>query len=118
MQVSFIHSLIFPKRVLSSMLFAPFSNFPSYTSIRIPSLPSFTISGFSCLSHLTPTLSYTCPGTTVNIPVRTDYCVITKLKLDKSRKKILDRKSAGRSKALGEKGKITAQEVTANAQVD
>jgi len=58
-------------------------------------------------------------GTTVNIPIRTDYVTITKLKLDKNRKAILDRKAAGRAAALGEKGKITTQEVAnANAQVD
>jgi len=46
-------------------------------------------------------------GATVNIGVDPSKCVITKLKLDKDRKGILDRKDRAKAKK-GEKGKITA----------
>ncbi len=55
-------------------------------------------------------------GTTVNVPLNTKRLVITKLKIDNSRKRILDRKAKTRGKKE-DKGKITQQEVSM-AQVD
>ncbi|CAG5120795.1 unnamed protein product [Candidula unifasciata] len=48
-------------------------------------------------------------GATVNVGIHPLKVVIVKLKLDKDRKKILERKSMSRAKALAEKGKYTEE---------
>ncbi|BFZ01522.1 hypothetical protein BsWGS_04561 [Bradybaena similaris] len=48
-------------------------------------------------------------GTTVHVGIHPSKVVIVKLKLDKDRKKILERKAMSRSKALAEKGKYTEE---------
>lgn len=56
-------------------------------------------------------------GATVNVGVDPSKCIITKLKLDKDRRALLDRKSAAKTADKG-KGKFTEQEVQAMQQVD
>jgi large subunit ribosomal protein L26e len=51
-------------------------------------------------------------GATVNVGIDPSKVVITKLKLDKDRKSLLDRKGKGRAAEKG-KGKFTAEEVNA-----
>merc|ERR1712110_324667 len=53
-------------------------------------------------------------GATVNVGIDPSKCVITKLKMDKDRKALLERKSASRT---ADKGKVTEQEVQAMANV-
>ncbi|KAJ9528214.1 hypothetical protein QJQ45_014201, partial [Haematococcus lacustris] len=53
-----------------------------------------------------------CPGATVNVGVDPSKVIITKLKMDKDRKAILDRKSSKSDKG---KGKFTEKEVSAMA---
>ncbi|WOL02826.1 hypothetical protein Cni_G11545 [Canna indica] len=53
-------------------------------------------------------------GSTVNVGINPSKCVITKLKLDKDRKALLDRKARGRA-ADKAKGKFSADEVAAAA---
>ncbi|KAL6766354.1 RPL26 [Auxenochlorella protothecoides x Auxenochlorella symbiontica] len=53
-------------------------------------------------------------GATVNVGVDPSKVVITKLKLDNDRKALLERKKGGRA----DKGKFTAEEVTAMENVD
>lgn len=54
-------------------------------------------------------------GSTRPVGIHPSKCVIMKLKMDKDRKKILDRRAKGRLAALGkDKGKYT--EETANTQ--
>merc|ERR1719334_3021320 len=49
-------------------------------------------------------------GATVNVGIHPSKVVIVKLKLDKDRKRILDRKAKGRADALGkDKGKYTEE---------
>jgi len=55
-------------------------------------------------------------GATVQVGIHPSKCVITKLKLDKDRKAILDRKNA-QSKSAEGKGKISSKDV-AMADVD
>jgi hypothetical protein len=62
-----------------------------------------------------PPLSLTFPGATVQVGIDPSKCIITKLKIDKDRKKILERKS--KASAEKGKGKFTEQEV-AMANVD
>ena len=50
-------------------------------------------------------------GATVHIGIHPSKVVVTKLKLDKNRQAIIDRKAAGRKLALGEKGKFTEGDV-------
>ncbi|KAL6763889.1 translation protein SH3-like domain-containing protein [Haematococcus lacustris] len=54
-------------------------------------------------------------GATVNVGVDPSKVIITKLKMDKDRKAILDRKSSKSDKG---KGKFTEKEVSAMANVD
>jgi len=49
-------------------------------------------------------------GTTVNVGVHPSKVVVTKLKLDKDRKSLLERKGKGRAAEKG-KGKFTAEDV-------
>lgn len=51
-------------------------------------------------------------GATVNVGIDTSKVVITKLKLDKDRKALLERKGKGRSAEKG-KGKFTNEDVAA-----
>nr|AAX92766.1 ribosomal protein L24, putative [Oryza sativa Japonica Group]ABA91453.2 60S ribosomal protein L26-1, putative, expressed [Oryza sativa Japonica Group] len=51
-------------------------------------------------------------GSTVNVGIHPSKVVVTKLKLDKDRKAILDRKASGRA-ADKAKGKFTAEDVAA-----
>ncbi|RWR73746.1 60S ribosomal protein L26-2-like protein [Cinnamomum micranthum f. kanehirae] len=53
-------------------------------------------------------------GSTVNVGVHPSKVVVTKLKLDKDRKALLDRKAKGRA-ADKAKGKFTAEEVSSAA---
>lgn len=53
-------------------------------------------------------------GSTVNVGIDTSKVVVTKLKLDKDRKALLDRKAKGRA-ADKAKGKFSADEVAAAA---
>ncbi|CAA7035899.1 unnamed protein product [Microthlaspi erraticum] len=54
-------------------------------------------------------------GTTVNVGVNASKVVITKLKLDKDRKSLLERKAKGRDVADKEKGtKFTSEDVMQN----
>ncbi|KAL0713981.1 hypothetical protein Bca4012_020959 [Brassica carinata] len=54
-------------------------------------------------------------GTTVNVGVQPSKVVITKLRLDKDRKSLLERKAKGRASADKEKGtKFTAEDVMQN----
>ena len=55
-------------------------------------------------------------GATVNVGIDPSKCVITKLKLDKNRKELLDRKKG--SKSEKGKGKFTEAEVQAMQDVD
>ncbi|CAG5129318.1 unnamed protein product [Candidula unifasciata] len=48
-------------------------------------------------------------GATVHVGIHPSKVVIVKLKLDKDRKKILERKAMSRAKALAEKGKHTEE---------
>ncbi|KAI8789138.1 60S ribosomal protein L26-like isoform X3 [Biomphalaria glabrata] len=48
-------------------------------------------------------------GATVHVGIHPSKCVIVKLKLDKDRKKILERKAFSRTKAMAEKGKYTEE---------
>ncbi|GBG81102.1 hypothetical protein CBR_g31778 [Chara braunii] len=58
-------------------------------------------------------------GATVNVGIHPSKVVITKLKLDKDRKALLERKGKGRTRdAKGEKGKFTESEVQAMQDVD
>lgn len=53
-------------------------------------------------------------GSTVNVGIHPSKVVVTKLKLDKDRKALLDRKAKGRAADKGKgKGKFTAEEVAA-----
>ncbi|XP_055385885.1 60S ribosomal protein L26 [Condylostylus longicornis] len=53
-------------------------------------------------------------GTNVYVGIHPSKCLIVKLKLDKDRKKILDRRGKGRLAALGkDKGKYTEETATA-----
>lgn len=55
-------------------------------------------------------------GTNVYVGVHPSKCLIVKLKMDKDRKKILDRRAAGRRAALAkEKGKYTEESAAASA---
>ncbi|KAH7298771.1 hypothetical protein KP509_25G058700 [Ceratopteris richardii] len=54
-------------------------------------------------------------GATVNVGIDPSKVVITKLKLDKDRKALLDRKGKGRAAEKG-KGKFTSEEVAAPLQ--
>lgn len=54
-------------------------------------------------------------GATVNVGLDPSKCVITKLKIDKDRKALLERKAAGGDKG---KGKFTESEVQAMGDVD
>ncbi|RZC63998.1 hypothetical protein C5167_025726 [Papaver somniferum] len=54
-------------------------------------------------------------GSTVNVGVNPSKCVITKLRLDKDRKSLLDRKAKGRAAADKDKGtKFTIDDVMQN----
>nr|XP_043631654.1 60S ribosomal protein L26-1 [Erigeron canadensis] len=54
-------------------------------------------------------------GTTVNVGINPSKCLITKLKLDKDRKDLLDRKAKGRAVGDKEKGeKFTAEDIMQN----
>ncbi|KAI3981944.1 hypothetical protein MKX01_018850 [Papaver californicum] len=54
-------------------------------------------------------------GSTVNVGVNPSKCVITKLRLDKDRKSLLDRKAKGRATADKDKGtKFTTDDVMQN----
>lgn len=55
-------------------------------------------------------------GATVNVGVDPSKVIVTKLKMDKDRKALLERKKGG--KAEKGKGKFTEQEVQAMANVD
>jgi len=55
-------------------------------------------------------------GSTVNVGIDPSKVVVTKLKLDKDRKALLDRKAKGRA-ADKAKGKFTAEEVAAGASL-
>ncbi|KAK9066925.1 hypothetical protein SSX86_014249 [Deinandra increscens subsp. villosa] len=55
-------------------------------------------------------------GQTVNVGVNPSKVVVTKLKLDKDRKNLLDRKAKGRA-ADKSKGKFTAEDVAAGASL-
>ena len=65
---------------------------------------------------LSPSVSLRVPGATVQVGIHPSKCVITKLKLDKDRKAILERKNKESKSAKG-KGKFTEQDV-AMADVD
>ncbi len=54
-------------------------------------------------------------GATVYVGIHPSKCVIVKLKLDKDRKKILDRRGKGRAQALALKGKGKYTEESAAA---
>jgi large subunit ribosomal protein L26e len=55
-----------------------------------------------------------CAGSTVNVGIDPSKVVITKLKVDKDRKALLDRKGKGRAAEKG-KGKFTNEDVAAPA---
>ncbi|GAB0099691.1 60S ribosomal protein L26 [Sergentomyia squamirostris] len=56
-------------------------------------------------------------GTNVYVGIHPSKCLIVKLKMDKDRKKILDRRAKGRLAALGkDKGKYTEESAAASAQ--
>ena len=55
-------------------------------------------------------------GSTVNVGVNPSKVVITKLKLDKDRKSLLDRKAKGKASDKG-KGKFTVDDVAAGASM-
>jgi large subunit ribosomal protein L26e len=63
--------------------------------------------------HTTPC----CAGATVNVGIDPSKVIITKLKLDKDRRALLERKSSAKTADKG-KGKFTEQEVQAMQQVD
>ena len=54
-------------------------------------------------------------GATVPVGLDPSKCVVTKLKMDKDRKALLERKRAGRG---GDKGKLTDADVAAMENVD
>mmetsp|Transcript_3889 Transcript_3889/g.13785 ORF Transcript_3889/g.13785 Transcript_3889/m.13785 type:complete len:147 (-) Transcript_3889:119-559(-) len=56
-------------------------------------------------------------GATVNVGLQPSNCVITKLKIDKDRTALLERKAAGKGADKG-KGKFTEEEVKAMQDVD
>lgn len=64
-----------------------------------------------------PSTAIVCSGATVNVGIDPSKCIITKLKLDKDRRALLERKSASKTADKG-KGKFTEQEVQAMQQVD
>jgi large subunit ribosomal protein L26e len=55
-----------------------------------------------------------CAGATVHVGIDPSKCVINKIKMDKGRKNMLDRKSADKTS----KGKFTDTEVQAMQDVD
>ena len=65
---------------------------------------------------LSPCVSLRVPGATVQVGIHPSKCVVTKLKLDKDRKQILERKNRETKSDKG-KGKFTEQDV-AMADVD
>ena len=65
---------------------------------------------------LSPCVSLRVPGATVQVGIHPSKCVITKLKLDKDRKSILDRKNRD-TKSDAAKGKFSEKDV-AMADVD
>ena len=65
---------------------------------------------------LPPPCRSVCPGATVQVGIHPSKCVITKLKLDKDRKSILDRKNRD-TKSDAAKGKFSEKDV-AMADVD
>ena len=65
---------------------------------------------------LSPSVSLRVPGATVQVGIHPSKCVITKLKLDKDRKSILDRKNRD-TKSDAAKGKFSEKDV-AMADVD
>ena len=77
----------------------------------------------NCVAGLGATYSHTVTllinaGATVNVGIDPSKVVIIKLKLDKDRKALLDRKGKGRAAEKG-KGKFTAEEVSAPlAEID
>ena len=76
------------------------------------------ISPLHTCSHTTSTNIFSIPwaGATVNVGVDPSKVLVTKLKIDKDRKALLERKSAkGADKG---KGKFTESEVTAMSNVD
>ena len=58
------------------------------------------------MNHVCDTLCIVCAGATVNVGIHPSKVVITKLKLDKDRKALLERKSKGRTAEKG-KGKYS-----------
>ena len=65
---------------------------------------------------LSPSVLPRVPGATVQVGIHPSKCVITKLKLDKDRKSILDRKNRD-AKSDAAKGKFSEKDV-AMADVD
>ena len=59
---------------------------------------------------LSPCVSLRVPGATVQVGIHPSKCVITKLKLDKDRKKILERKD--RTTLAEKKGKHTDESIS------
>jgi len=57
-------------------------------------------------------------GATVYVPVKPNYCVVTKLKLDKNRREKFEAVAASLEKNDKDKGKITTAEVQSMATVD
>lgn len=72
-----------------------------------------------CLLHVTAAArrpALPAAGATVNVGVDPSKVVVNKLKLDKDRKALLERKRAG--KGLADKGKFTEAEVQAMENVE
>ncbi|KAJ7514994.1 hypothetical protein O6H91_23G067800 [Diphasiastrum complanatum] len=74
-------------------------------------------SGAECdiLNNLTCSPLIVCKCATVNVGIDPSKVIITKLKLDKDRKALLDRKGKGRAAEKG-KGKFTAEDVSSPLQ--
>lgn len=84
-----------------------------FPSPPFPSILTFTPHTHSC--QILP--SNHPPGTSVPVGIDPSKVVITKLKLDKDRRSMLERKGASKAADKG-KGKFTEQEVQAMAEVD
>lgn len=81
-----------------------------------PGITGLTVCLLPCC-HLCTPCTTPATGATVNVGIDPSKCIITKLKLDKDRRALLDRKAASKKADKG-KGKFTEQEVQAMQQVD
>ncbi|GFZ18824.1 translation protein SH3-like family protein [Actinidia rufa] len=97
-----------PSSVRRVLMSAPLSS--DLRAARARSSRSTARSGSSMSSSASPARKVN--GSTVNVGINPSKVVITKLRLDKDRKSLLDRKAKGRAAADKDKGaKFTAEDI-------